>query len=149
MLLNDSGVDLSAFLTIALPVFLDLPEDPTERLIKLRVRSSAIRVRSTYINELRDRSTELRDRIAEEEEEIAAQQAAEAPFIEFGQLLQKTSQYPQALVALQTMRHEAPCWDIILDELNSMDGRTWEWSEMWNTAIEWYRRYGLKSHATV
>lgn len=76
-------------------------------------------------------------------------EAAEKPILEFGQLLQRTTQYPEAVLALQAMRHEAPCWDIILEELNALSGRTWEWTEMWNTAIEWYRRHGSKAHATT
>jgi hypothetical protein len=149
LLIQSKGIDPSTLVNRVIALFLDLPEDPREKLIQQQSEEMVIRLRIQYEREIRDRIREYATEQAAHDRDRAARAAAEKPILEFGALLQQTSQYPQALLALQSMRHEAPCWETILDELGARTGRTWEFTEMWNTAIEWYRRYGSRQHATT
>jgi hypothetical protein len=140
LMLDDKGIDLSAFLHLALTGFLEVPEDPTIKLLREGIPKSLDRVRAGYINAIRSRSGELEQAQTKEDIEKAKQKELIARIEKFGEKLQNVSCYARCIAALKTMDPEAHCWDIALRELNSMNGSTYTFDEMWSTAIEWYRK---------
>ena len=120
--------------------FLELPEDPTLKLLKENLDSAMIRPRLSYMNSIRGRITELG--IAQSEEDIkkAKQNELTQKLMDLGKKLQKTSCYPKILEALKDLDSEAWYWDTALREINSMNGDKYGALELWNNAIEWYRK---------
>lgn len=139
-MMTNSGVDLSAFVNKACAVFLDLPEDPTIKLLRENIEKSGIRVRIQYLNQLRDRSYELGVAQSEEDAKKAKQNELTQKLTDLGKKLARTSCYPKIIEALKTMDSEAWCWDVALEEINIMNGDQYEIRELWNLAIEWYRK---------
>lgn len=54
LLLNERGIELTRFISLALPAFLELPEDPTEQIIQEKARKAVLRLRSTYEKEVQE-----------------------------------------------------------------------------------------------
>jgi hypothetical protein len=140
LMLDDKGIDLSAFLHLAMAGFLDVPEDPTVKLLRENMEMTVDRVRAGYLKAVRDRSTELGVAQTEEDIKKVKQNELTQKLTDLGKKLQRTSCYPKILEALKTMDSEAWCWDRALEELNSMNGDQYEIHELWNLAIEWYRK---------
>jgi hypothetical protein len=121
--------------------FLELPDDPTQKLLRENIEHSAIRVRIGYLNEIRSRIIESEQQVAQVDREKTKQKELIAELEKVGESLKKTSCYSKVLVALKTLDPEAPCWDTALQEINATNGDTFTADELWNKAIEWYRLY--------
>ena len=139
-LLDEKGVELSAFLNKALPTFLDLPEDPTQKLLREKLEDSMIRVRLSYINEIRTRIQNAEQAQSQEDIEKAKQKELIAQLTEFGSKLQQLSCYDRCVRSLRDVDPEAPCWDRALSEFNNLNGKKYSIGELWETANEWYRK---------
>jgi|GEM_PF-4970623 len=140
LMLDDKGIDLSAFLHLAMAKFLDVPEDPTMKLLRENMEMTVDRVRAEYLNQVRVRAGEAEQARSEEDTKKAKQNELTRKLTDLGKKLQRTSCYPKILEALKTMDSEAWCWDVALEELNGMNGDHYEIHELWNLAIEWYRK---------
>ena len=139
LMISDKGIDLSTFVNKALANFLDLPEDPNEKLLREKIDKSVIRLRISYINEIRDRITFSEQTHLVEDIEKAKQKELIAELQKVGEKLQRTSCYNKVLDALKTLDPEAHCWDTALREINNMNGDHFTPEELWNKSIEWYR----------
>ena len=141
LMIDNKGIDLSTFVSKAAAFFLDLPEDPTAKLLRKKIENSAIRTRISYLNEIRSRIIESEQQVAQVDREKTKQKELIAELEKVGESLKKTSCYSKVLVALKTLDPEAPCWDTALQEINATNGDTFTADELWNKAIEWYRLY--------
>jgi len=139
IMMSDKGIDLSTFLGKSAVAFLDLPEDPTEKLLRENIEKASIRLRIQYMNELRSRIQEKEQTHLVENLEKAKQKELILELQTVGEMLRRTSCYPKILEALKTMDVDAPCWDTALREINSANGDTYEFPDLWNKAIEWHR----------
>jgi len=137
-LLTEKGVDLSAFVNKALAGFLDLPEDPTEKLLREGVEKVVSYTRLSYINEIRGRLRDGEQTHLDEDLEKAKQKELIKDLERIGVLLQKTSCYPQIIEALSRGDPESSYWDTALCEINNLNGRQYELHELWNQALDWY-----------
>jgi len=140
-MMEEKGVVMSSFINKAMASFLELPDDPTQKLLRENIEHSAIRVRISYLNEIRSRIIESEQQVAQVDREKAKQKELIAELEKVGESLKKTSCYSKVLVALKTLDPEAPCWDTALQEINATNGDTFTADELWNKAIEWYRLY--------
>lgn len=140
-MMEEKGVVMSSFINKAMASFLELPDDPTQKLLRENIEHSAIRVRISYLNEIRSRIMEAEQTHLVEDMEKAKQKELIAELEKVGESLKKTSCYSKVLVALKTLDPEAPCWDTALQEINATNGDTFTADELWNKAIEWYRLY--------
>ena len=140
LLMDDKGIDLSSFLHLAMTGFLDVPEDPTVKLLRENIPKSVDRVRAGYINAIRTRAGELDQAQSKEDIEKAKQKELIGQLTEFGNKLQNISCYQRCLRALKEVDPEAPCWDRALSEFNNINGKTYNRFEIWETANEWYRK---------
>ncbi len=130
---------MSAFINKAMASFLELPDDPNEKLLRENIEHSAIRVRIQYLNEIRSRITKSEEQAALIDTEKAKQERLVSDLQKVGAMLQRTSCYPKVLEALKILDPEAHCWDTALKEINNMNGDTYTLEELWNKAVEWYR----------
>lgn len=140
-MMEEKGVVISSFINKAMASFLELPDDPTQKLLRENIEHSAIRVRISYLNEIRSRIIESEQQVAQVDREKTKQKELIAELEKVGESLKKTSCYSKVLVALKTLDPEAPCWDTALQEINATNGDTFTADELWNKAIEWYRLY--------
>jgi hypothetical protein len=140
-MLSDKGIDLSTFVNKSLATFLDLPEDPNEKLLREKIDNSVIRLRIQYLNEIRDRIQKVEQTHLVEDIEKAKQKELMAELQKMGEKLQQTSCYGKVLEALKTLDPEAHCWDTALQEINAANGDNYTAEELWNKSIEWYRLY--------
>jgi hypothetical protein len=140
-MMEEKGVVMSSFINKAMASFLELPDDPTQKLLRENIEHSAIRVRISYLNEIRSRIIESEQQVAQVDREKTKQKELIAELEKVGESLKKTSCYSKVLVALKTLDPEAPCWDTALQEINATNGDTFTADELWNKAIEWYRLY--------
>ena len=140
-MMEEKGVVMSSFINKAMASFLELPDDPTQKLLRENIEHSAIRVRISYLNEIRSRIIESEQQVAQVDREKTKQKELIAELEKVGESLKKTSCYSKVLVALKTLDPEAPCWDTALQEFNATNGDTFTADELWNKAIEWYRLY--------
>jgi hypothetical protein len=150
LLLQMRGMTPTSILSKILPVLLELPEDPSEALIKKQTEEVVLRLRSTYERELRDR---IRDHTAQQElkdldRAVADQRVREV--LSFGDMLQKTTCWPRVQTALQDLDAEAPCWEIATREIQvlSGNGKDWDVINVWNMSIDWWKRYGRNGSGT-
>jgi hypothetical protein len=139
-LLDEKGIELSGFVNKSLAAFLDLPEDPTVKLLREKMEESVIRTRLSYMNEIQSRIQIAEQTQTKEDIEKAKQKELIAQLDKFGTLLLRTSCYPKIYRALRDTDPDASCWDIALVEINNMNGNSYTFDEVWNTAIEWYRK---------
>jgi hypothetical protein len=139
-LLDEQGIELSAFVNKSLAAFLDLPEDTTQKLLREKMEESAIRTRLSYMNEIRSRIQIAEQSQTKEDIEKAKQKELIDKLEKFGTLLLRTSCYPKIYQSLKNVDSEASCWDVALAEINNMNGNSYTFNEVWNTAIEWYRK---------
>jgi hypothetical protein len=142
LLLNERGLTLSSFLAYALPMFLDLPPDPREQLIKADMEKMVLRLRSTYEFEIK----QIVQGKTEKDAESNREKAKTADLIQFGEYLQRTTAYP--VFKSQLMRKyydDDTILTIVTREINRMNGKTYRENEVWNTAITWYQKYGATS----
>ena len=121
-------------------LFLDLPEDPHQKLLREKLENNSIRVRIQYLNELRTRSSELGLAQSEEDLKKAKQNELTQKLTDLGKKLQRTSCYTKILQALKDQDSESWCWDTALREINAMNGDQYGILELWNLSLEWYRK---------
>jgi hypothetical protein len=140
LMMSDKGIEMSSFINMAMSSFLELPEDPTVKLLRENLESSMIRLRISYLNGIRDRITETDQAQSEEDLKKAKQKELTQKLMDLGKKLQRTSCYPKILQALKDLDSEAWCWDTALREINSMNGDHYGALELWNNAIDWYRK---------
>lgn len=139
-MISDKGIDLSTFVNMSLGYFLELPEDPTLKLLRERIDDSVIRVRINYMKEIRDRITKVEQTHLVEDLEKAKQIELLTELQKIGKSLKKTSCYPKIIEALKNLDPDAPCWDTAYQEIKERETITYSFPEFWNLAVDWYKK---------
>ena len=134
LLLNERGLTLSSFLSLALPMFLELPPDPREQLIKADVEKMVLRLRSTYELEIK----QIMQEKAEKDAELIPEKQRISELIQFGDYLQRTKSYPDFRRCLERKDPDDSVLRNITKEINRLNGNEYEEIELWNKAITWY-----------
>ena len=147
MLITAKGVDPSTLINKFFAGFLDLPDDPRENFIRAKTEEQVIRLRITYEQLIRDRIRQSAAQQAVQDLDRAAADKRSAELLHVGELLQRTTCWTQVLRALQDKDSDSEYWEIAVHEVNGMDGDRWESTRLWNTAIDWYARYGKGASA--
>jgi hypothetical protein len=142
MMMEDKGVVMSTFINKAMASFLELPDDPNERLLRENINSAAIRVRISYLNEIRDRITKAEMDETQSNAEKAKQKAINQKLMEVGEQLRRTSVYTRIIKALDKLDGEDPIWDTAIEEFNDVNGTDYDFLSLWNLSIAWYKAYG-------
>jgi hypothetical protein len=138
LMMNSKGIEVSAFLNRAMILFLELPDDPREALLKKKTEDVVSTLRSTYVRELRESLKTFALQNQEKNQEILRKEAYQEKLFEIGDLLNKTSCFPRIIESLSDRNAEASCWDTAVFEINSKNGTRYEFVELWNLAIDWY-----------
>ena len=147
MLITAKGVDPSTLINKFFAGFLDLPDDPRENFIRAKTEEQVIRLRITYEQLIRDRIRQSATQQVVQDLDRAAADKRSAELLHVGELLQRTTCWTQVLRALKDQDSDSEYWEIAVHEVNGMDGDRWESTRLWNTAIDWYARYGKGQHA--
>jgi len=147
LLFQAKGLKLSPFVNNVIAMFLDLPPDPRERILKEKSDEVVLRLRSSYEHELRLRIREYEQQQQVQDLDRAAADKRSAELLHVGELLQRTTCWSQVQRALQDQDSDSEYWEIAVHEVNGMDGDRWDSTRLWNTAIDWYARYGKGQHA--
>jgi len=147
LMLQGKCIDPSTLINQIITLFLNLPEDPREKLVKEQSEEVMIRLRIQYEREIRDRIRESAAQQAVQDLDRAAADKRSAELLHVGELLQRTTCWTQVLRALRDQDSDSEYWEIAVHEVNGMDGDRWESTRLWNTAIDWYARYGKGQHA--
>lgn len=150
LLLQGKGINLSTLISKTMLIFLDLPEDPREKIIQDKIKDIAIRLRIQYEEELRARIREFDKQNEVQDLDRAAADQRNGEILNFGDMLQKTTCWPRVQTALQDLDAEAPCWEMATREIQvaSGNGKDWDIISVWNMAIDWWKRYGRNSGGT-
>lgn len=128
-------------------MFLELPEDPREKLIQKRLDDMVLRLRSTYEREIKEM---VRDFSAQQELEIESKNMKEkrdSLLLNLGEILQELNIYPQLERDLMQKDMESDLWDTALALVNSKSGTQYDLGTLWNTSLEWFKVYGMKKKA--
>ena len=136
------GIDISSFVNRAMALFLEVPEDPREILIKQQTEYVVTQLRATYMHEMNTILKQHNEQQQVQDLERARADQRSAELLSFGELLQKTTCWKQIRRALLDKNHDSNYWDLALDEMNKMDGDRWDGITLWNTAIDWYAKFG-------
>lgn len=141
LLFEARGLNLSTVVQKIMAGFLDLPDDPREKILTEKIDREVIRLRISYEQEIRDRirSFDREQRIKENQEAATNQQDQE--LLEFYRLAKMTSCWSKIKTDLEHKNSDSHYWEIFLREMNEMNGRQWESNDLWNTGISWYQRF--------
>ena len=134
----EEGLNLSAFVNRSLAIFFGVPEDPRDKLIKEKTQYAVLRLKEKYNREIMEvikdyeASNKLNQVVEDRESEL----------IQFGEYLKKTSAYPVFELCLKKRDFDDDTLQIVTSEVNRMNGRKYDSMELWNRAVDWYRKYG-------
>jgi len=134
----EEGLELTAFVNRCLALFFEVPEDPRDKLIIEKSQYAVLRLKEKY-------KREILGVIKDYEVLNTAGQAAqdrESELIQFGEFLKKTTAYPVFKACLARRDFDDDTLQIVTSEVNKMNGRKFETMELWNKAVDWYRKYG-------
>ena len=147
MLITAKGVDPSTLINKFFAGFLDLPDDPRDNFIRAKTEEQVIRLRISYEQLIRDRIREHgAQQLTQDLDRARADQRA-AELLGLGEMLQKTTCWFKIHQALRDLDPDSNSWTIALHEVNEMDGNSWDFARLWNTAVDWYKQYGKSLHA--
>jgi len=132
------GLELTPFVNRCLALFFEVPEDPHDKLIREKSEYFVLRLKQNYEHEVREI---IKDHAAQIGLDDVAKNR-EQDLIKFGELLQKTSAYPVFKVCLSRHDFDDDTLQIVTSEVNKMNGQKFEMMELWNRAVDWYRKYG-------
>ncbi len=146
-MLQSKGIDPSTLINRVVTLFLDLPEDPAEKLVRIQSEEIMIRLRIQYEQEIRDRIRESATQQQVQDLERARAEQRIEQLLKFGELLQQNQRRDRVMQALRGQDYEAPVWDNVLEEINRVNGGKWTLETLQSTAIDWWKRYGQATHA--
>lgn len=134
----EEGIDLTAFVNRTLALFFDVPEDPRDKLMKEKSQYAVLRLKEKYKREIMGviKEYSVNSSIAE------AANEKEQDLIRFGEFLKKTSAYPVFELCLKKRDFDDDTLQIVTSEVNRMNGQKYESMDLWNRAVDWYRKYG-------
>ena len=144
LLLSD-GIDLSSFLDRALALYFDVPEDPREALIREKLEAVKLRLRSSYETEMREIIRSQNDQITNEDAEKTRENRKLLDLKTLGENLKSLNFYPKLEKCLRDQSLTEDLWDHWIDAaviLSSKNGKKWDEDMLWNSAIEWWQKYG-------
>ena len=137
MLLNERGMTLSSFIARTLPIFLDLPEDPRDKLIQDKLSQVVLRARSFYISEMAELMKEHKQELKEDPKILE--------LLNLGDKLVKTSAYPIFKNCLAKREPDMDILSVVTIEINKMNGQKYDELDLWNQSLEWFSKYGALS----
>jgi len=137
----EEGLNLSAFVNRSLALFFEVPEDPRDNLIKEKTQYAVLRLKEKYKREIMGVIKEYESQSKIDQ----ANQDRDAELIQFGEYLKRTSAYPIFKVCLSRHDFDDDTLHIVTSEVNKMNGQKYEMIELWNRAVDWYRKYGEAS----
>jgi hypothetical protein len=123
-------------------MFVGIPEDPRDQLIKQQMNETAIRLRISYEQELRSRSSEITQEQHIRDLQLVAANQKSQDLKKFGNNFMDVSCFPQCIRALDDKNYDSDYWEIALAEFNNNNGSHYDESEFWNIALEWYTMMG-------
>ena len=141
LLAVSEGLDVSAFLNLALAAYFEVPEDPRTKLIREKCTHFVLRIKNRY-------NSEMKEILAEHASQNTIDEATrkkDAELVTFGEYLKKSSAFPIFERCLKRKEPEGDILELITLEVNRMNGHTYEEHELWNKAITWYNKYGGKA----
>lgn len=136
--MNAQGIEISPWINRAMALYLGVPEDPNDHLIKKKTDVVISTLLLSYESEIKKRvqeftkDSEIQDKIKQQELDL----------IQFGEYLKKTTAYPVFKVCLANRDFDDDTLEIVTSEVNKMNGRRYEPMDLWNRAVNWYRKYG-------
>jgi len=136
--MNAKGIEISPWINRAMALFLGVPEDPNDHMIKKKTDVVVSTLLLSYESEIKKRvqefskDSDIQDRVKQHEEEL----------IRFGEYLKKTSAFPVFKLCLKKHDFDDDTLQIVTSEVNRMNGQTYDSMELWNRAVDWYRKYG-------
>jgi len=143
LMLNDEGWELSTFVRRAAQEYLELPEDPRDKIKEEKLKKMVLRIRSTITQEIQEaiKADETENVIKKTQEDIIKEK--ESNLIHLGEWIQKRSEYPE--FQRYFIRHDYD--DDILHKVHfayelECPGRFSHKESFWNALISWYNKYG-------
>lgn len=147
LMLQGKCIDPSTLINRIITLFLDLPEDPREKLLLEKSEEVMIRLRIQYEREIRDR---IRESATQQQVQDLAKTAADqrsAELLEFGADLRKIPCFPKLLQVLGERNTDSNYLQVALVEFNQINGCRLEDYDLWNTALAWYDKFGKLEQA--
>lgn len=142
-MINEEGWELTTFVRRAILAYLDLPEDPREKIKEEKLKKMVLCIRSTIIKEIQEvkKADETKNVIKKTQEDINKEK--ESNLIHLGEWIQKRSEYPK--FQRYFVHHDYD--DDILHEVylayeHECPGRFSHKESFWNELIDWHNKYG-------
>ena len=149
LLMQNQGIDISSFLNRAMALFLDLPEDPREKLIREKSEKLVHKLLCSYNTDLKESLAEAQRKEAELHPEKLRELALQKQLFHIGDCLKETSVYGKLLKSLMKKNPDIAPWEIALKEINSSNGNKYSEVELWNLSLDWYKNIGSKKPGEV
>jgi len=134
-----AGISFTPFLNRCLAMFFEVPENPTDKMIREKSEYIVLRLKQNYEREVREI---LKENASQESVNDAARER-EDELIKFGHQLMKAPSYPAFEKHLKNPDLvDERIMATITSEVNRMNGKKWSDDELWNYAITWWNKYG-------
>ncbi len=136
--MNARGISLSSWINRAMALFLGVPEDPEDELIKKKTEIVVSTLLLSYESEMRQKMKEHASKSSIQD----AEKAKEDELVRFGESLKKSPDYPIFKKCLVKKDIENEFLGQITQYINKKTGSEYENIEFWNRAITWFQKYG-------
>ena len=137
----EEGIELTAFVNRCLALFFEVPENPHDKLIKEKSQYAVLRLKQKYEREIMGVIKEYESQSKMDQ----AVQEREAELIQFGEYLKRTSAYPVFKICLLKHDVDEDTLDIVTSEVNKMNGQRYNATDLWNKAINWFKKYEVSA----
>jgi hypothetical protein len=141
LLIVDRGLDMSATVNYFFRCLFDIPEDPTEKLIKKQIEYIVLQARNRLDRET-DALVKQHATISNLEE---GKRKQEEDLIQFGKNLQKIPEYDVLKNHLGNIENEDiddDLLDRICSKMEKRTGISYEGIQLHNLAVDWWNKYG-------
>ena len=145
LLLNERGMTLSSFISRSVPMFLDLPEDPREKLIQQDLEETVLRLRSTYENEVKKIVAGNSEKTVLE----GIQKQKDIELMNLGNLIRTAPSYTRFEKCLKKSDIDDDVLVALTAEINKVSKKQFDPLDVWNLSVSWYRKYGALSGGVV
>lgn len=135
------GIDFTAFFNRCLALFFEVPEDPRQKLVKEKSEYTVLRLKEKYHKEISEIIQDQKAQSCIQDREKSKDQE----LIKFGEYLKTSSAYPVLVKCLERKDFDDDTLSIVTMDMNRNNGNHYEPEQVWNMAIDWYRKYGATS----
>lgn len=138
LMMQSKGIDLSAFLNRAMELFLELPEDPHEQMIKHRTEEIVSKLLLRY-------AKEMKDCILEKEAREKILNAPKENLRIVGIHIKTSKHNGRLLESLENKDFDEDLWDRACTEINKKNKTKYDSLALFNQGIDWFRTFGGRS----